>query len=146
MAWSRWRKWFLLILAILFLVLLVAAWLQPVSPLRNAYNQIRKGMSVVQVEEVLKRCGWSKYRNGGGPVGGGDPTYFSLGAGIERVDFMPVDTLMYRDASGETLTIHWEGPWDWDQAQGLSLTGHVVGKEYHSGRGLWEQLRRMLHW
>jgi hypothetical protein len=122
---------------LLGIILVAAMWFRPGSPLHNAYDKIRVGMNVAHVEEVLKRYGLTKYSSYGG-------TYFSLEAGIERVPFIPADTLMYRDASGETLTIHWLGPWDWDQAQGLSLTGHVVGKEYHSG--WWDRLTRMLHW
>jgi hypothetical protein len=135
-------------------------WLQPVSPLRNAYNQIRVGMNVAQVAEVLKRCGWSKYdrpwllygRVADHPT---DPTYSLVGAikaaGMERVDDMQLDTLMYQGASGETLTIRWEGPWDWDRVRDLTRRGHVVGKVYDSGidkklRDWWDRLRAMLRW
>jgi hypothetical protein len=67
------------------------------------------------------------------------------GAGIETVE--GINTLTYKGASGETLTIRWDGPF----AQDLILRGRVVGKEYHSSiavklRGWWDRLRRMLHW
>jgi hypothetical protein len=61
MAWSKRRK-YLLIATVLVLVAYAAIWLQPVSPIRDAYNQIRVGMNVVQFTEVLERCGWGKYR------------------------------------------------------------------------------------
>jgi hypothetical protein len=146
MPWSRRRKWFVLILG---LAVIAAIWLWPVSPLRNAYNQIRVDMNAVQVAEVLERCGWSKYRAPGRFTGRGDPVvhaYLSLhyfsGAGIETESDYYKDTLIYRGADGETLTIRWDL---------LIIGGHVLGKEYDSGiwvklRGLCDRLRRMLHW
>jgi hypothetical protein len=124
MAWSRRRKWFVLVLG---LVALAAIWLWPVSPLRNAYNQIREGMRDRQVGEVVERCGCSKY--------------------FKNPGLHQLDMLTYQGADGETLTIRFnlEG-----QRSGMGAThftdGHVVGKEYHSAfeaklRGLWELLR-----
>jgi hypothetical protein len=140
------------------MVALAAMWLQPVSPLHNAYNQIRVGMNAVQVEEVLERCGWGKYRKPASPgliTGGRDVAkpYFSLFAlsGTEILMLgVRMDTLTYQGADGETLTIFWAGKWsDWEHGQ--PLDGHVAGKEYHSGIGLklrdwWNRLRRTLHW
>src|SRR5262249_11326264 len=134
---SRRRKWFLLILAVLVLAALAAMWLQPVSPLRTAYNQIRVGMNAAQVAEVLERCGWSRHRTPGPLTDGGGPLPLSSASiffqfvvsGVEfnkageRIDML----LTYQGDHGETLTIRWQG-----QSDGL-IEGHVAGKEYQSG-------------
>jgi hypothetical protein len=144
MAWSRRRRWFVLALATLVLVAFVPMWLRPVSPLRDAYNQIRKGMDFVQVTEVLERCGWNKRLYGEAFSIGN-----STGAHIETI--ATPDTLTYEGADGETLTIRCEGRPLFMSAYRYILDGHVVGKEYHSGielklRSLWDRLRQMLHW
>jgi hypothetical protein len=162
---SRRRKSVLLILVVLFLALLVAAWLQPVSPLRTAYDQIRVGMSAVQVAEVLERCGWRKYPKPvppellnlealEGKVGGTYLSLFGFGfsdTGIRAVNGNYRDILTYQGADGDTLTMIWEGPVDGDLGPPLFAEGHVIGKEYHSGaelnlRALWDRLRGMLNW
>jgi hypothetical protein len=157
MTWSKRRKWLVLILAVLVLPALAAMQLRPVSPLRNAYNQIRRGMNAGQVAEVLERCGWNKYRPPWQLSGDWKPVgyvYFSL-FGLSGVEFNTrgarVDMLTYQAADGETLTIRWEVPADWEDAQLVIPEGHVVGKEYQSGfekklRALWDRLRGMLHW
>jgi hypothetical protein len=125
MAWSRRRKWFVLIPTVLVLVLFVAAWLQPVSPMRNAYDDIRIGMNGEEVAEVLDR---RLFLGAGADIGA------NIG-GSSR-------TLTFGGAGREALTIRWD--WPHDGAEAL-----VVGKEYHSAfeaklLALWEQLRRML--
>jgi hypothetical protein len=46
MPWLRRRKWYVLILSVLVLTAFATMWLQPVSLLGNAYNQIRLGMNM----------------------------------------------------------------------------------------------------
>src|SRR5262249_31307482 len=111
---SRRRKCFVLVSAALLLAAFVPTWFKPVSPLRDAYNQIREGMNAVQVGELVERCR-SKHRNPGLTV-----SQLSIRGATP-------DRMTYECADGETLTIRWEGP-----VLGLDRGGHVVGKEYHS--------------
>jgi hypothetical protein len=118
MAWSRRRSRFVLILAVLGLVAFAAIWLQPVSPLRNAYNQIRVGMNGEQVGKVLE--GRTSRIFGAFAAGG----YIGL---------------THQGADGETLTICWDA--------GGHIVGkeYHSGIEMKL-RSLWDRLRGMLHW
>jgi hypothetical protein len=113
---------------------------QPVSPIRNAFEQIRVGTNVVQVATVLERCGWNKYRKPGlwltgGRVPAPADAYCELclfsGQGIETVSHH--DTLTYQGASGETLTIRWEGPDDWEHMQRLIAERGTLSGRYTCG-------------
>jgi hypothetical protein len=147
MAWSRRRKSLVLALAVLVLAALVPMWFKPVSPLRNAYDQIHEGMNFVQVSEVLEQCGCSNPRSG-------LSVSLEIGSTEAQIHILTMPTtLTYEGADGETLAVRCEGlliGFEHGQRSFVE-NGNVVGKEYHSGielklRRLWERIRRMLHW
>src|SRR5262249_54404727 len=137
MAWSRRRKWFVLILTILVLVAFGAMWLQPVSPLHRAFEEIQVGMTIEQVTKALDRSGWISGRRV-------RLTEMRLGLGEE--------TVVYDGYGGDILSLRWKGPPCTEaDTSPLLLRGRVIGKEYRSGtavktRDLWDSLLRMLHW
>jgi hypothetical protein len=151
LAWSRQRKCFVPISAVLVLVAFGTMQFWPISPTRAVYDHIRVGMNVEQVAEVLEQCGWSQYRSPRLPWDW--PLLIVAGRGIETELLIGPrnygGTLHYEGPGGETLSIRWDEPWEYDQLRNTYVfPGHVVGKEYHSGielklRALWDRLWRM---